>query len=128
MQRPIALLLLAGLTVAMIGASHAVAASRSGGTLVATVGPTKRITLTTAAGKAVTALPAGNYVFVVRDRSRLHNFRLQEAFKPGGRHLERQTQLRFVGTVRWRVLLRSGSYTFSSDSNPLRMRGSFTVA
>ena len=90
--------------------------------LVATVGPRFLISLRTASGARVRALPAGRYTIVVRDRSRRHNFHLV------GRGVNRRTGVRFTGTVRWTVTLAHGArYRFFCDPHARRMRGSFRV-
>jgi plastocyanin len=89
--------------------------------LVATVGPGATITLRTASGQRVRRLRHRNYVITVRDRSRLHNFRLT------GPGVRRATRVAFVGTVTWRLTLRPGTYRFACDSHPRAMRGSFVV-
>jgi hypothetical protein len=89
--------------------------------LVATVGPGATIRLRTASGQRVRRLRRGTYSIVVRDRSRLHNFRLT------GPGVRRATGVGFVGTVTWRVTLRAGTYRYLCDPHARAMRGSFGV-
>ena len=89
--------------------------------LVATVGPGATITLRTTAGRRVRSVRHGNFVITVRDRSRLHNFRLT------GPRMRRATTMRFTGTVTWRVTLHPGTYRFMCDPHARAMRGSFVV-
>lgn len=88
--------------------------------VVATVGPRLSIALTLN-GRKVRALKPGPYTVVVRDRTRVHNFRLR------GPGVSRRTTWRFLGTVRWNVTLRKGTYRYDSDRAPKRLRGSFVV-
>jgi plastocyanin len=89
--------------------------------LVATVGPGATITLRDARGQRVRQLRAGAYVITVRDRSRLHNFRLT------GPGVRRSTGVAFRGGATWRVTLGHGTYRFRCDPHPRAMRGSFVV-
>jgi plastocyanin len=90
--------------------------------LTGTVGPGFTITLKKGS-KKVSKLPHGRYTIVVRDRSRIHNFRLKG---PGG--LNKQiTKVGFVGTKQVTVTLKKGKYTYICDPHKAIMRGSFTV-
>lgn len=110
--------LVAAAAVALVAAAPSHAATR----LNATVGPGFTITLKTASGAKVTALKAGSYTFVVRDRSNFHNFRLR------GPGLNRAfTTVAFVGTKTVTLRLRAGRYTFVCDPHLTTMKGSFTV-
>jgi hypothetical protein len=88
--------------------------------LVATVGPKNTISLQRA-GKKVTSLAAGSYVIVVRDRSKKHNFHL---LGPG---VNRKTTVAGRGTVTWNLTLGAGTFSFRSDPQAKRLKGSFTV-
>ena len=88
--------------------------------LVATVGPKNTISLQRA-GKKVTTLTAGAYVITVRDRSKKHNFHL---LGPG---LNRKTTVRGRGTTTWNLTLGAGKFSFRSDPQAKRLKGSFTV-
>ena len=89
--------------------------------LNASVGPGSSISLKTAGGARVRALPAGRYRIVVSDRSRAHNFRL---VGPG---VTRATGVKFRGTVTWTITLRAGTYRFMSVPQARRLKGSFRV-
>lgn len=89
--------------------------------LIATVGPGFTITLRTVSGARVRRVKPGAYAIVVRDRSRIHNFRLT------GPGVRRATGVAFRGTVTWRVTLRAGTYRFRCDPHRTTLRGSFTV-
>jgi NitT/TauT family transport system substrate-binding protein len=63
-------------------------------------------------GKAVTALKAGRYTFVVNDTSKTQNFRL------AGPGVSRSTSVAGTGRTTFTVTLRKGVYTFSSSARP----------
>lgn len=90
-------------------------------TVVGTVGPGYTIGLKLG-GKKVTRLKAGTYRFVVRDRSRDHDFHLQGA----GVH-RALTGEEFVGRRTVVVRLRKGTYRFLCSPHSDEMRGSFKV-
>jgi len=90
------------------------------GKLVANVGPGTAIWVKRGTRK-VTKLKAGIYTITVRDRSRVHNFRL---LGPG---VNKATTVRFRGTRTWRVQLRPGLYRFRCDPHRAVMKGSFRV-
>src|SRR4029453_7221946 len=82
-----------------------------------------QISLRTAAGAAVTDLPAGAYDIEIRDHSDLHNFHLTG---PGGGN--GATDVAFVGTRTVQVTLQDKArYTFLCDAHPTSMRGTFTT-
>ena len=89
--------------------------------LKATAGPGAAISLKTAAGAPVRALPAGTFAMTVRDLSAKDNFHLT-----GGTGLDRRTSVAGRGRVLWRVTLKPGIYRYRSDSHP-QLKGSFTV-
>jgi len=93
-----------------------------GATLNLDVGPGFTITLKTKQGKAVTALAAGGYTFVVRDRASNHNARIQ------GPGVNKATGVPFVGTTTMKVTLRKGKLTFVCDPHKTGMKGSVTVS
>jgi plastocyanin len=91
--------------------------------LVVTAGPSRVITLRTAAGKPVKQLRVGTYTVTIRDRSRSHNVHLRA---PG--YDRRTTPLAFVGTQTWRVkLARTGTFRYLCDPHASRMRGSAKI-
>jgi plastocyanin len=92
--------------------------------LIATVGTNDAhvITLTHPNGSPVADIPAGTYTIEVRDRSRMHNFRL---FGPG---VERRTDVEEISTQTWVVTLRDQAvYTFLCETHPAEMRDTFTT-
>lgn len=89
--------------------------------LLATVGPTRAITLRSASGRALRSLTRGAYAIVVRDRTKVHNFHL---VAPG---VNRRTAVAGTGTVTWNVTLRAGTLRFFSDAAPKTLRGSLPV-
>lgn len=90
--------------------------------LTLTSGPGFAISLRTSAGRAVTAMRAGTYTVVVRDRSRIHNARLRA---PG---YNRATTRAFVGQQTWKVkLARTGTLRLLCDPHAARMRGSARI-
>jgi hypothetical protein len=91
--------------------------------VVLTSGPSQRITLRTAAGRAVTRMKVGTYRVTVRDRSSFHNANVRA---PG---FSRKTTVGFVGTQRWRIrLARAGTLRFLCDPHAaVGMRGSARI-
>lgn len=82
-----------------------------------------QISLRTAAGAAVTDIPAGAYDIEIRDHSDLHNFHLTG---PGGVNVS--TDVAFVGTRTVQVTLQDKArYTVLCDAHPTSMRGTFTT-
>jgi NitT/TauT family transport system substrate-binding protein len=69
-------------------------------------------------GKPLTSLIAGDYTFVVSDRSAKQNFHLK------GPGLDKKTGTRQVGRLSFTTKLAKGLYTYSSDANP-KLKGSF---
>ncbi|HEV8688024.1 MAG TPA: hypothetical protein VGQ84_12170, partial [Gaiellaceae bacterium] len=88
--------------------------------LYGTTGPGYTITLTDAAGAAITQLPAGTYTIVVNDLAAVHNFHLS------GPGVDRMTTVPFSGQEIWSVTLTGGSYKFQCDPHT-GMEGTFTV-
>jgi plastocyanin len=114
--------LIAGLVAAL-----AVAAPTSAGMratkLIGTVGPGYTISLKKGSAKVKT-LPAGSYTITVKDKSKMHNFRLK------GPGLNKEiTTVPFVGTKTVTVKLKKGKYTYVCDPHAAipSMRGTFTV-
>jgi plastocyanin len=66
------------------------------------------------------SVSSGTYVITVSDRSAKDGFRL---LGPG---VTRSTGVRFIGSVRWTVTLRVGTYEYGSTRNP-KLRRTFTV-
>ena len=87
--------------------------------LSGTVGPGAKIDVRRA-GKRVTSLAAGRYLFVVSDRTALDNFHLT------GPGVNRKTGVAAKGTVRWTLRLRKGAHVYHSDAN-VKLRRGFVV-
>ena len=115
--------LLMGAAALAVVALAAPAALASPPQLVGTVGPRFTIVLTKG-GKKVTKLPAGTYVFVVKDRSSMHSFGLDG---PNG-FAKDFTSVSFMGTKTFTVKLKPGSYKFYCSPHEATMFGRFTVA
>ena len=92
--------------------------------LVGTVGTNDAFVIRLAkAGKKVTRVKRGRYTITVRDRSRIHNFRIK------GPGLNRQiTTVAFVGTKTVTVRLRVGRYTYDCDPHFASMHATFRAA
>jgi len=90
-------------------------------TLVATVADPLTISLTKG-GRRVTALKAGTYVILVRDRASDHDFHLT------GPGVDKVTSIGGKGTFRWTVKLAKGTYDYVCDPHASFMKGSFTVS
>ena len=69
------------------------------------------------AGKRVTSLTAGRYLFVVSDRSAVDNFHLT------GPGVNRKTAVAAKGTVRWTLRLKKGRHVYRSDAHAKVRRG-----
>ncbi len=89
-------------------------------TITGTVGPGFTITLKQH-GRNVSALPPATYVFVIADKSNIHNFHL---IGPG---VNKKTSVAAVGTTTWRLTLRKGTYRFICDPHATIMKGKFVV-
>ena len=72
-------------------------------------------------GKPLKTLLAGDYTFVIADRSATQNFHLK------GPGLNRSTGKKQVGRLSFTTKLAKGKYTYSSDAKP-SLRGTFTVS
>ena len=90
--------------------------------LTASVGPGFTISLKTAAGKKVTALQPGSYAITVKDRSRIHDFRLRG---PGLNKIF--STVGAVGTKTVTVRLGAGRYQFLCQPHAAAMHGAFSV-
>jgi plastocyanin len=116
-QRPAVLAVLAVLAALALLAP----ATANARTFYGTVGPGYTITLKRADGTIVRRVQDGRHVFVIRDRSSIHNFHL---FGPG---VDRRTGVPFTGRRRWEVTLRAGTYRYRCDPHRTTMRRSFAV-
>ena len=113
------LALFAALAAAL--AAPAAFAHSSATTLTGTVGPGFTITLTKA-GKKVTKLKAGAYVFKIADKATDHDFHLT------GPGVNKSTSVGAKTNVTWKLKLKKGTYRFVCDPHASFMKGSFTVS
>jgi plastocyanin len=88
--------------------------------LVAQVGPTRTLSLRTAAGVRVKRLTAGAYSIKVKDLTKADNFHLTAT------GVNKKTGVKFRGTVTWKVTFAAGKGTYRSDAHK-RLRASFAV-
>ena len=105
---------LAAVAAATVLAGVAPAATRDN-SLTATDGPGFTITMSKKTVKA------GTYTIVVHDKSNIHNFRL---IGPG---VNKLTSVVFVGTKKWTVKLKKGTYKFVCDPHATTMKGVLRV-
>jgi plastocyanin len=113
----IAAALLGALALVAPGSSEAASP-----TLIGTVGPGFTISLKTAAGKNVTTLKRGTYAITIKDRSRMHDFRLRG---PGVNRVF--SSVAAVGTNTATVRLAAGRYQFVCQPHASAMHGAFRV-
>ncbi|HEV7641999.1 MAG TPA: plastocyanin/azurin family copper-binding protein [Gaiellaceae bacterium] len=114
----------ATLAVAAVALTFAVAegaGGRSGTvTLTGVVGPGFTISLKNRT-KTVKTLAPATYTFAISDKSNLHNFHLT------GPGVNRKTTVGGMGTTRWTLTLRKGTYRYVCDPHASIMNGSFIV-
>jgi plastocyanin len=116
MLKLIALVVLAG-ALAVAGSSAFAAGPQ---TITGTVGPGFTITLKQHS-RNVLSLPPATYLFVISDKSNIHNFHL---IGPG---VNKKTSVGAVGKSTWRLTLRRGTYRFICDPHATTMKGKFVV-
>jgi plastocyanin len=102
-------------TVAMLALAGPTFAGTRTNTLIATDGPGYTITMNEKTVKA------GSYVVIVKDRSPIHDFHLT------GPGVDKKTSVPAVGTTRWTVKLKKGTYRFVCDPHALIMHGVLKV-
>ena len=108
--------------LAALAALFLPAAAAGGNTqLFASVGPDFTIALMDADAHRVTQLSPGTYDIVVDDQADEHSFHLR------GPGVDQYTDVSFVGTVKWTVTLKDGSYSFVCDPHASSLRGTFKV-
>ena len=98
-------------------------------TLKGTVGPGFTIVLKDGAGKKVKSLKAGSYIFVVSDKSSIHNFVLE---KSGGSFEKEITKVGQTGTVtagtaKKPIKLTKGKWKVYCEPHESTMHQDFTV-
>jgi plastocyanin len=107
---------LASLVVAVaLVVSATASATTKVGTLIGTDGPGFTITMNKKTVKA------GTYVITIRDRSNIHNFHLT------GPGVNKLTSVVKVGTFKWTVKLKKGTYKFVCDPHATIMHGVLKV-
>jgi plastocyanin len=111
-------------SLALVGtlvlASSAPAAAPTPKTVTGVVGPAFNISLKQHT-KAVKVLAPGMYIFVIDDKSNIHNFHLE------GPGVDKKTGVGATGTFTWRLTLRRGTYKFVCDPHATIMKGKFVV-
>jgi hypothetical protein len=91
--------------------------------LFGTVGRSGSVSLRSPDGQKIVRLAAGSYVMTVRDHSPAYGFRLR-----GPRRMVlRASGKRYAGTMRRRVKLAPGIYSYSTGARSVASRGTFTV-
>jgi plastocyanin len=110
------------LAVAAAVAATALARQGSTPTLVGTVGPGFTIKLTKG-GKAVKTLKHGTYKLVINDKASVHAWSLDG---PHG-FAKDYTQVPFVGTKTFTVVLKAGKYKYYCPPHEPVMFGHFTA-
>ena len=112
---------LVALTAIVAALAISTTATAATPTLVGVTGPGFTITLKKA-GKKVTKLTHGTYVFKISDKSNIHNFHLT------GPGVNKKTSVGGTGTSTWKLTLKKGTYKFICDPHATIMKGSFTVS
>jgi plastocyanin len=91
------------------------------GVLIATVRANYTLDLKLPNGAKAAVLRAGTYSIEVRDQTKEHNFHLT------GPGVNKTTAVAWVGTTKWTVDLKPGTYRFVCDPHAPLMKGSVTV-
>jgi plastocyanin len=110
--------------VTLIPAGTALARGTSVPTLKGSVGPGFTITLKRN-GSKVQALKPGTYLFVIADKSPIHNFTLNQV--SGGRVVKVLTGTTFMGVKKVKMTLKKGKWKYFCSVHPTTMFGFFTV-
>lgn len=119
-HRLLALVAVAAAALFPVADSAAISAPKLSGT----VGPGFTIALKDGTGQRVAKLRAGNYTFVVRDRSPAHSFMVEKA---GGTFEKEITGIGFVGTKSRTIALTKGKWKVYCAPHESTMHHSFTV-
>jgi len=106
--------LAAAIATALAVPGLAPAATRNN-TLIATDGPGFTITMSKKTVKA------GTYVITIHDRSAIHDFHLT------GPGVNKTTSVPAIGTTKWKVKLKKGTYHFVCDPHRAIMHGILKV-
>ncbi len=112
-MRPINLALIA--TVAILALAAPTFAATNTNTLTGTVGPGFTITM------SKTNVKAGTYVITIHDRSSIHDFHLT------GSGVNKVTSVPAIGTTKWTLKLKKGTYKFVCDPHRAIMHGVLKV-
>ena len=112
-MQPIKLTLIAIIAVLTLAAPTFAATNAN--TLIGTDGPGFTITMNKKTVKA------GTYVITIHDRSSIHNFHLT------GPGVNKKTSVPAVGTTKWTVKLKKGTYKFVCDPHIAIMHGVLKV-
>ena len=121
-MKRIALLLLA---MGLVAAAFLVPAQASTPKLTGTVGPGYTIVLKKGTAKVKT-LKAGTYVFVITDKSSIHNFKIER--EKGGPKIEKLlTGTSFQGKKTVTMTLKKGSWKYYCSIHESQMFGFFKV-
>ena len=117
MRRFIRVLVVSAVTAALVAVT---ATAQAATKLTAVVGPAFNISLKMGT-KKVKTLKAGKYRITVKDRSRIHNFRLK------GPGVNKDSGVKRVGRKTWTVTLKKGKYLYVCDPHKTTMKGTFKV-
>src|SRR5262245_62191585 len=101
--------------VAMLALAASSFASAKVNALTGTDGPGFTITM------SKKTVPAGKYAITIHDRSSIHNFHLT------GPGVDKLTSVPAIGTTKWTVTLKKGTYHFVCDPHRAIMHGILTV-
>jgi len=112
-MRPINLALIAA--VAILALAAPTFAATNANTLTGTVGPGFTISM------SKTSVKAGTYVITIHDRSSIHDFHLT------GPGVNKVTSVPAIGTTKWTVKLKRGTYKFVCDPHRAIMHGVLRV-
>jgi plastocyanin len=108
------------LVTAAVLAGKAAAPAAGPQTITGVDGPGFTITLKQHR-KVVKTLAPATYIFVIDDKSNIHNFHLT------GPGVDKKTGVVPVGKKTWRLTLRKGTYRYICDPHPTLMTGKFVV-
>jgi plastocyanin len=124
MLRPTLAIASAVLALAVAVAGSAFAQDAALPKVKGAVGPGFTITLKKN-GLRVKTLTAGTYLFVIADKSAMHNFTLER--RTGGEFEKHLTSTPFVGTKTVKVTVKSGRWKYYCSVHESTMHGFFTV-
>jgi plastocyanin len=110
-------LIIGGLTtiLATLALASSTFAAANTNTLTGTVGPGYTITMNKKTVKA------GTYVITIRDLASIHDFHLT------GSGVDKKTSVSGMGTTKWTVKLKKGTYRFVCDPHRTIMHGVLNV-